>query len=116
LVPLPGQFCFNVGRDAGGPHLLESDWVVISWKKQGEAIVGGLTLVGGGKGNVVLVGSASNPKGATLISPGEDPTKPRTALLPAGCELLSPGDYLHILCMQERSFGERNLPEPGELG
>ncbi|MCF6283946.1 MAG: hypothetical protein L3K26_01960 [Candidatus Hydrogenedentes bacterium] len=88
---------------------------MISWKRQGEAIVGGLTLVGGNKGNVVLVGTASNPRGATLIVPGEDPKKPRTALLPAGCEQLLPCDFLDILCMQERGFGDRDFPEPGEL-
>tara|TARA_R110001592_G_scaffold221090_1_gene475715 strand:- start:269 stop:538 length:270 start_codon:yes stop_codon:yes gene_type:complete len=88
---------------------------VISWKKQGDAIVGGLTLSTGGKGNVVVVGPSSNPKGATLIIPGDDPQKPSTALLPAGSEHLAAGDYLDILCMQERAFGDRNFPEPGGL-
>lgn len=88
---------------------------MIGWKRQGEAIVGGLTLVNGVKGNVVLVGPAANPRGATLITPGDDPQKPRTALLPAGCEQLAPSDYLEILCMQERGFGDRGFPEPGGL-
>ena len=86
---------------------------MISWKKQGDALVGGLTLNSGSKGSVVLVGPASNPKGATLLIPGEDPKKPRAALLPAGCEQLAPGQYLEILCMQERGFGDRGFPEPG---
>ncbi len=86
---------------------------MISWKKQGEAFVGSLTLRSGSKGSVVLVGSATNPKGATLLIPGEDPKKPRAALLPAGCEQLAPGQYLEILCMQERGFGDRGFPAPG---
>jgi hypothetical protein len=88
---------------------------VVAWKKQGEAIVAGVPLLQGGRGNVVLVGPGSNPKGATLIIPGDDPAKPRTALLPAGCEQLAPGDFLDILCMQERGFGDRNFPQPEGL-
>lgn len=88
---------------------------MITWKKQGEAIVGGLTLTGGGKGNVILVGPSSNPKGATLIVPGDDPQKPATALLPAGCNQLSPSDYIDVMCMQERAFGDRGFPAPGGL-
>ena len=86
---------------------------MISWKKQGEALVGSLTLVGGHKGSIVLVGPGSNPKGATLLIPGEDPKKPHVALLPAGCEQLGPGQYLEILCMQERGFGDAGFPAPG---
>lgn len=77
--------------------------------------MGGLALHGGGRGNVVLVGPSTNPKGATLIIPGDDPQKPQTALLPAGSEKLSPSDYLDVICMQERAFGSRNFPAPGEL-
>lgn len=85
---------------------------MISWKKQGEALVGSLQLNSGARGSVVLVGPASNPKGATLFIPGDDPKKPRTALLPAGSEQLSPGQYLEILCLQERGFGNREFPRP----
>lgn len=86
---------------------------MISWKKQGEALVGSLTLQSGSKGSVILVGPGSNPKGATLVIPGEDPKKPRTALLPAGSEQLAPGQFLEILCMQERNFGGRGFPAAG---
>lgn len=72
-------------------------------------------LASGVRGSVVLVGSANNPKGATLIVPGDDPQRPQTALLPAGCGQLAPEDFLDILCMQERGFGEHNFPEPGDL-
>ena len=75
--------------------------------------MGGLTLNNGHRGSVVLVGAASNPKGATLLIPGEDPKKPRAALLPAGCEQLSPGQYMEILCMQERGFGSGGFPATG---
>lgn len=74
--------------------------------------MGSLALKQGGKGSVILVGPGSNPNGATLVTPGEDPKKPRTALLPAGCELLTPDQYLEILCMQERGFGTRSFPAP----
>lgn len=63
----------------------------------------------------MLVGAASNPKGATLFIPGDDPKKPRAALLPAGCEQLTPGQYLEILCMQERGFGKRDFPAPADV-
>ena len=115
MVPFPGHFCFDILHGAGVIYLLESDRAVISWKKQGEAIVGGLALAGGGRGNVILVGPACNPKGATIIIPGDDPKLPQTALLPAGSEKLSPGDYVEILCMQERGFGDRNFPAPGDF-
>lgn len=72
--------------------------------------MGSLALKQGGKGSVIVVGPAGNPNGATLVMPGEDPKKPRTALLPAGCEFLTPGQYLEILCIQERGFGERSFP------
>ncbi|MBX3176669.1 MAG: hypothetical protein KF886_04870 [Candidatus Hydrogenedentes bacterium] len=83
---------------------------MITWKKQGEALVGSLTLRNASKGSVVLVGPASNPRGATLVIPGEDPKKPQMALLPAGCDQITPGQYLEILCMQEREHGERGFP------
>lgn len=86
---------------------------MISWKKQGEALVGSLTLNSGQRGSVVIVGAGSNPRAATLLIPGDDPKKPRAALLPAGSEQLDPGQYLEILCMQERAFGNRGFPGPG---
>jgi len=86
---------------------------LISWKKQGDALVGSLSLANGGKGSVILVGPGSNPKGATLVIPGDDPKKPRMALLPAGSEQLSPGQFLEILCIQERGFGGRGFPAAG---
>ena len=69
----------------------------------------------GGKGSIIVVGPANNPNGATLVTPGEDPKKPRTALLPAGCEQLTPGQYLEIICMQERAFGNHAFPAPSRL-
>lgn len=86
---------------------------MVSWKKQGEALVGNLTLNNGNRGSVVLVGPASNAKGAMLVVPGDDPKKPRTALLPAGNDLLTPAQFLEILCVQERAYGNRGFPEPG---
>jgi len=115
LVPFPGQFSFRLYFTAQGDLPAGKRSGVISWKKQGEAIVGGLELAGGKRGNVVLVGPASNPKGATLIIPGDDPKRPQTTPLPAGCGHLSPDDFLDILCTQERGFGDRNFPAPGDI-
>lgn len=88
---------------------------MINWKKQGEALVGSLVLKQGGKGSIIVVGPANNPNGATLVTPGEDPKKPLTALLPVGCDQLTPGQYLEIMCMQERAFGNRAFPAPAGL-
>ena len=86
---------------------------VHSWRKQGAAIVGNLTLLRGRVCNVVLVGNAQNAKGATLVLPGEGGRGPKTVLLSAGHDLLHPRCVIDILCMQERFFGNRGLPVPG---
>lgn len=88
---------------------------MITWKKQGEALVGSLALKQGGKGSIIVVGPANNPNGATLVTPGDDPKKPHTSLLPSGCAFLTPGQYLEILCMQERGFGSHSFPAPTGL-
>lgn len=88
---------------------------MITWKKQGEALVGSLLLKEGGRASVVLVGAVGNAKGAALMTPGDDPKRPHTAFLPEGCDHLTPGQYLEILCMQERGFGNRAFPAPTGL-
>ncbi len=72
--------------------------------------MGSLALKQGGRGSIIVVGPANNPNGATLVTPGDDPKKPHTSLLPAGCAFLTPGQYLEILCMQERGFGSHSFP------
>ncbi len=77
--------------------------------------MGSLALKQGGKGSIIVVGPANNPNGATLVTPGDDPKKPHTSLLPSGCAFLTPGQYLEILCMQERGFGSHSFPAPTGL-
>ena len=71
---------------------------------------------GGQRGNIVLVGPRSNPKGVALLIPGADPAKPATKLFPDGMDLLGPELTVELLCMQERAFGACGLPKPLELG
>ena len=87
----------------------------IAWKRQGAAVVGALDFVHGARGNVVLVGPASNPKGAALLVP--DPESGKTKPVPLGkaFAILHPRNIIEILCMQERVFGSRGLPPPAGL-
>ncbi|MFP4500968.1 MAG: hypothetical protein ACLFTT_08210 [Candidatus Hydrogenedentota bacterium] len=87
----------------------------IAWRKQGAAVVGTLTLTDGRKGNVVLVGARTNPKGAALVLPGESGEAPMTVMLKDGLDRMYPQQMLELLCMQERSFGTAGLPAPTGL-
>ncbi len=78
-------------------------------------MVGTLTLTDGRKGNVVLVGARTNPKGAALVLPGESGDSPKTVLLKDGLGWVHPEQVLELLCMQERSFGTAGLPVPTGL-
>ena len=76
--------------------------------------MGVVSLVDGGWGNVVLVGSRQNPKGAVLILPEEGGKQTSTMPLREGLTLLHTSSVIDILCMQERTFGTSNLPPPAE--
>lgn len=88
---------------------------MIEWKKQGEAVVGGVPLLGGMIGNAVIVGGRNNPKGAVLIVPGEDGGDAETITLNDGYAVLGPGELIEILGMQERLHGSSGLPKPAGL-
>ncbi len=79
-------------------------------------MVGALRFVNGARGNVVLVGPPSNPKGAALLLPASAGDKPKTVLLTDAFPILHPRNVIEVLCMQERVFGSRGLPQPEELG
>ncbi|MBI2422632.1 MAG: hypothetical protein HYV27_07365 [Candidatus Hydrogenedentes bacterium] len=78
-------------------------------------MVGEVAYTDGHRGNIVLVGPRSNPKGAALLIPGGNAGKPATKLFPDGIDLLGPELTVELLCMQERAFGACGLPKPLEL-
>lgn len=88
---------------------------MITWKRQGAAVVGEVSFTDGRRGNIVLVGPHTNPRGAALLVPGEDPEKPATQFFSPETELLSPELIVEMLCVQERAFGNRGLPKPQDL-
>ena len=90
---------------------------MISWKKQGAAIVGGLSLQDGRAANVVLVGSRQNPKGAVVVAPAADGGQLQTLMLNDALDWLAPSSVIEIMCMQELVFGDGQLKSLiGQLG
>ncbi len=87
---------------------------MIKWQKQGEAIVGALSLVDGRKGSAVVLGARENPKGASLVITAEDGGEPERIPLADATDLISPEALIDILCTQERAFGSVGL-EPLKL-
>lgn len=85
---------------------------MISWERQGAAVVGSLTLASGKAGKAVIVGARANPKGVMLIAPGLLPGEMRPVPLREHLDALSPAQLIEVLCMQERVFGEAPLPPP----
>jgi hypothetical protein len=85
---------------------------LITWKKQGAAIVGNLSFVDGQRGNIVLVGPRNNPKGATLVLPAASAGQLQTEPLADGLERLTAEAVIDIVCMQERVFGKSGLESP----
>jgi hypothetical protein len=78
--------------------------------------VGTLSLQDGRAANVVLIGPRENPRGATLVLPGEGGGPVRAVPLAQGLGLLHPQTVIDIICMQERLYGKSNLTPPVELG
>ncbi len=74
--------------------------------------MGDIVLLDGNRGNVVLVGPRDNPKGASLVLPGEEGGKVRAVPLMEGVGLLHPQVVVDIICTQERVFGELGLDSP----
>jgi hypothetical protein len=88
---------------------------LISWRRQGSAIVGELSTLDGRRGSVVLVGGPKNPKGAVVVVAGPEGTQAQPALLSGVGSFLHPRYVIDILCMQERGFGNLGLPGPEGL-
>jgi hypothetical protein len=85
------------------------------WKKQGAGWVGTVPLKDGRRGNIVLVDSRQNPKGAILVTPnGEETGEVATVPLSSALHGLHPAHVIEALCMQERAFGTSGLTPPVE--
>jgi hypothetical protein len=87
----------------------------MKWSTQGNAVIGTLTLTDGRGGNAVIMGAASNPKGAVIVAKNADSGEPETLPLIQGLDTLNPTDAIDILCMQERLHGERGLTPPTDF-
>jgi len=73
-----------------------------------------VSFLDGARGNVVLAGGRSNPKGAILVLPGDRAGKVKTVAFADGLHLLSSAAIVDVLCMQERAFGDSGLTPPPE--
>ena len=78
----------------------------------GLAVVGEIVFKDGRHGSVVLVAPRNNAKGATLVLPDPQGGKPEMHGFLQGMEQLFPQDIVQILAMQERLFGDGELPRP----
>ena len=76
--------------------------------------MGTLSLRDGRQANVVLIGPRENPKGATLVVPGEAGAEARALPLSECLDMLHAESAIDIVCMQERVYGGRDLPSPFE--
>jgi hypothetical protein len=85
---------------------------VIGWKKQGDALVGVLTLPSGRPARIVLMGPRSNPKGAMVVIPSVTDAKPEVLPLADAAELLSAQQIIDVACVQERIYGDTGLTPP----
>ena len=74
-----------------------------------------LTLLDGRQANIVLVGSRENPKGATLVVPGEGGGPVSALPLADAVNLLHPQQVIDIICMQQRVYGDLGLDSPFDL-
>ena len=75
---------------------------MVTWKRQGSAVIGVLKLLDGRNANAVIVGPASNPKGVSILIPkgeGAD-TAPLSEMLDA----FRPEHIIDVLCMQETAL------------
>jgi len=88
---------------------------VIDWAKKDAALIGSVALANGQRGNIVLLADAQNPKGAVCLMPGPQGGAPVAASLDQVGALIAPGDWVSILCMQERAFGTRGWPGPPKM-
>lgn len=89
---------------------------MITWKQQGAAIVGVLSLLDGQAANIVLVGTRDNPKGAMLVLAAAAGGKMQAMPLAQGLARLHPEAVIDALCMQERAYGSSEFLSPPEFG
>lgn len=84
---------------------------MLAWKQQGAAFAADLKLLDGRAAKGVVVAGRGNPKGLVFLLPLPDGTM-QTLLPTSAAELVSAGDYIEMLFMQERAFGTSGLPAP----
>ena len=81
---------------------------MIDWKRQGDAVIGSLSLAGGDAAQVVIVGPRSNSNGVAIVRSKGDAIE--TTPLRSMIDDVGPGDFIEMLCMQERLHGAAALP------
>jgi hypothetical protein len=84
---------------------------LISWTKQGNAIVGSVHLLSGAQAQVALVAGRENPKGAVIIQPKADGSGAESVALSTCLDALAPETVIDIICAQERAYGDSELDE-----
>ena len=84
---------------------------MIAWQKQGDAVIGVVSLRDGRGANAAIVGGRANPKGAVIIAVAASGA-PEALPLGEALELLTPDFVVDIVCMQERLHGEHGLERP----
>ena len=85
---------------------------MVTWKKQGAAVVGAFSLADGREGKVVLVAGRDNPRGAMVVSSGGGGEAVEPIPLSECLESMEPASLIEVLCMQERAFGNSGLEAP----
>ncbi len=84
---------------------------MINWQKQGDAVIGAMSLRDGRGANAAIVGGRANPKGAVIIAASASGA-PEALPLGDAMDMLSPGSVVDIVCMQERLHGDHGLERP----
>lgn len=88
---------------------------MITWKRQGGALVGAVKTSGKRTSRIVLVAGRDNPMGAMLAVVPNGQSRPEVVPLAEALELLGPQDVIEILCMQERVYGDSGLEPPEDV-
>ena len=85
---------------------------MITWRKQGAAVVGAFSLADGRESKIVLVAGRDNSRGAMVVSATSGGETVEPVPLSECLETLEPGSVIEVLCMQERVFGDSGLEAP----
>lgn len=89
---------------------------MIRWGRQGKAVIGGVSLRGGGSAQAVILGPRVKPKSISIIVSAGDGKDPVTRSLDSIYDAIDPRHLIELRCMQERIHGPGVLPAPPENG